>query len=213
VLRVRTRQANLLLGITVAVVLAVIVLAWRPWADGAQDRITTSGLVPVLTLLLGQLVTLAVSASTTEQSLLLRRYELEHEGEMARGAAIRQDRLRAEEQEAAANEDVRQRFLEVIRAASALGPALSNAIVLTYRADVQMPSEELTQARVALFNVVPLLDEVEDLHLAGKVKAALESLTQLNASLDDSSFTANGLTAIEQLDIVQFDIANSRFLE
>lgn len=66
-----------LLATTVVALGVLVLLTWRPWADGADARATSSGILPVCTFLLGQVVSFAIAALTRDGELQTRQFELD----------------------------------------------------------------------------------------------------------------------------------------
>lgn len=183
----RKNSATAVLGLTVLVVLAVVVLTWRPWAAGANARITASGLVPVLTLLLGQLGSWTISSGSAEQALAVRKAELEHEAQESKAAAERADEAAKRERTEAESREQQQQLVALMSATTSLGPAIFAAIEGTSKE--ALPSKAFSQTKVALLTAMPVLELDETL-----ANTAFELIYQM----DDVLLAADDGEAVDQ---------------
>jgi hypothetical protein len=202
----RDRLPTVLLCLASVAVAVVLVVAWRPWADGAQGRLTSSGLVPVLALLVGQLGATAISARSAAQALEIRALELEHDRQTAIAAASRADAERSAAAAAAQTEAVLERLVEAIRATAALTAALKTKTS-------PKPTAEVTAAQVALLRLIPIVDRAGDSRVALSVNDALEGISDYMAKLAESAtYWVRVNSLMTRLDATAREIATSELM-
>ncbi len=187
------------------VVLAIIVVTWRPWDDGSASRITTSGLVPVLTLLVGQAGSWVAGTGATKQALDLRQLDLRHEAEREDARVAREAAVAAQARREQERADVRELFLEAIRATSDLAPLVS-----VIMAPEDIPRDECARVRVALLAALPYLSPDVEVDLLGYLArgaatSVLETIHRLY--LDDTAEKYADHRSRLLLDIVAFEEA------
>jgi hypothetical protein len=189
------------------VVVVLITATWRPWADGAADRATSSGLIPVLTLIIGQLVSYAIAATSQSQALSVRRLELDREDERAERERGQREQAGAliERQERADRD--RELLLAAVQATSRLNNALASQVLLSRTAT--MPAELMSTARVALLSAQHLFDPDDqiDEEVAFLLRSALGSMEEVQAAESYDDLLGRSKTLMATLSDLERQIA------
>jgi hypothetical protein len=162
----------LVYGVTIVVVLLLVTWTLRPWEDGSASRLTASGLVPVLVLLIGQVSSWAVADGSARSARELRLVELGHDVDEAKRQETREDEAAARQSEAAALDSERSLFIGAVRASSILSTDI--ALVAHGPLGAQVDPRKYADARVLFLQMLQRMQARPTIR--ARVHAVLEAM-------------------------------------